>query len=162
MLVGVGVGVLIGIGNAYLDVVWPSTPEILAWLVAALVVVTVLHEALHGLAGRALGHDPVFGVQPPLVFTTFHHRIPRNHLVVIALAPLLVLDGAAVALYATGRLQLFAILCFTVNTIGALGDLWIVSRLARHRPDEWVQDTKSGVEIWSAPGPAATEAVELP
>jgi len=148
-IVGVVLGIAIGVGNTRLDLVWPSTLEILGWLFAALVVVLLLHEGLHGLVGKLTGYRPIFGVQPPLVFTTFEERITRNHLIAIALAPLIVLDIAAIALYQTGSLRLFANLCFTVNTIGALGDMWIVSRLLRHDASVWVQDTKSGVEIWA-------------
>ncbi len=84
MAVGLVLGIGIGIGNTFLDVAWPSTLEILAWLLASLVVVLLLHEGLHGLVGKLLGHEPIFGVEPPLVFTTFHERIPRNHIVAIA------------------------------------------------------------------------------
>lgn len=149
MAVGVVLGILIGVGNTFLSLTWPSTLEILAWLLAALIVVLLLHEGLHGLVGKLLGYKPIFGVEPPLVFTTFRERIRRNHLIAIALAPLIVLDVAAVALYASGSLRLFADLCFTVNTIGALGDVWIVSKLVGHGADTFVQDTKSGVEIWA-------------
>jgi hypothetical protein len=149
-VVGVILGIGIGFANTYLDLVWPSTLEILAWLLAALVVVLFLHEGIHGLVGKITGYKPIFGVEPPLVFTTFNERISRNHLIAIAIAPLIILDIAAIVLYQTTPLRLFANLCFTVNTIGALGDIWIVSRLLKHDGSTWVQDTKSGVEIWAA------------
>lgn len=55
------------------------------------------------------------------------------------------------SLYASGVLRLFAVLCFSINTIGAIGDLWIVTKLLRHGAGTWVQDTKSGIQVWDAP-----------
>jgi hypothetical protein len=149
-LYGVGVGVLVGIGNSFLALDFTPRPALVASLVAAIITVLLLHEGLHGAVGLALGHRPVFGVEPPLVFTTFREKIPRTHLIAIALAPLLVLDAAFVFLYYLGVLRLFADLCFAVNTIGAVGDVWIVLKLARHPPTALIQDTKSGVEVWQA------------
>ena len=133
-VVGVLVGVLIGIGNAVLGVLFPSWLATLGLLVLALLFVLVLHEGLHGLAGKLLGHAPIFGVEPPLVFTTFDELIPRNHLIAIALAPLVILDIAFVAAYVWGPWPVFWNLCFAVNTIGALGDCWITLQLLGDAP----------------------------
>jgi hypothetical protein len=43
---------------------------------------------------------------------------------------------------------LFMGLCFAVNTIGAMGDVWIVLKLSRHARGTVVQDTKQGIEVW--------------
>jgi hypothetical protein len=74
--------------------------------------------------------------------------IPRDHFIAIAIAPLIILDAAFIALYASGALKLFANLCFAVNTIGSIGDVWIVLKIARHDREILVQDTKTGVETW--------------
>ena len=148
MVVGVGVGVAIGIGNASLGVLFPSWPATFALLVGALAFVLLLHEGLHGLAGKLFGYKPLFGVEPPLVYTTFNERIRRTHLLVIALAPLVVLDVVFVVAYALAPFRIFWNLCFAVNTIGAIGDCWIARQLVRHDSDTWFQDTKSGVEAW--------------
>jgi hypothetical protein len=147
-LYGVGVGVLVGIGNSFLALDFTPRLALFASLGAAITVVLLLHEGLHGAVGLALGHRPVFGVEPPLVLTTFKEKIPRTHLMVIALAPLIVLDAAFVLLYSLGVLRLFMDLCFAVNTIGAVGDVWIVFKIARHEPQTLIQDTKTGVEVW--------------
>ena len=149
MLVGRAiVGILVGIGNSFLDLEFPINVELAASLIGAMLLVVVLHEGVHGGVGKLLGHRPMFGVQPPLVFTTFREPIPRGHFIAIAIAPLLVLDAIFVAFYAMGVLRLFMDLCFAVNTIGAMGDVWIVLKLSHHARGTVVQDTKQGIEVW--------------
>ncbi len=126
-LVGVGVGIVVGIGNAMLGLLFPSWLATLGLLCAALAL--VLHEGLHGAAGILFGYRPIFGVQPPLVFTTFKKKVARNHLVAIALAPLVILDAAFVRAFLLVPGEIFWDLCFAVNTIGAVGDMWIVTRI---------------------------------
>ncbi len=147
-LVGVVVGIVIGIGNAMLGLLFPSWLATLGLLCAALALVLVLHEGLHGAAGMLFGYRPIFGIQPPLVFTTFKEKIARNHLAAIALAPLVILDAAFVTAFVLVPGEIFWDLCFAVNTIGAVGDVWIVTRVLSHPPETVFQDTKSGVEAW--------------
>ncbi len=147
---GVLVGLLIGYANTFLDVDFTLRADLLVGSVlVAIVIVVVVHEGLHGGVGMLLGHRPVFGLEPPLVYTTYEEKIPRDHLIAIALAPLILIDMACIFLYLLGTLRLFAVLCFAVNTIGALGDVWIVLKIARHSRDSLIQDTKTGVQVWS-------------
>ena len=147
---GILVGLLIGYGNTFLDVDFTlGTAPLLGLVIAAIVIVVVVHEGLHGGVGMLLGHRPVFGLEPPLVYTTYKEKIPRDHLIAIALAPLVLIDIACIALYSLGALRLFAVLCFAVNTIGALGDVWIVLKISRHTRESLIQDTKTGVQVWS-------------
>jgi hypothetical protein len=148
LMVGVVIGTLIGIGNAAIGLVLPDWLPLVGLLVGAILFVLILHEGLHGLVGWLFGHRPIFGVQPPLVFTTFDVRIPRGHFIAVALAPLVVLDAVFVTAYLLDVFPVFANLCFAVNTMGAVGDVWIVWRLLGHERGTWVQDTKSGVEVW--------------
>ncbi len=150
-LAGVAVGIVIGIGNAMLGLLFPSWLATLGLLCVALALVLVLHEGLHGAAGMLFGYRPIFGIQPPLVFTTFKEKIARNHLVAIALAPLVILDAVFVVAFVLVPGDIFWDLCFAVNTIGAVGDVWIVTRILRHSPETLFQDTKSGVEAWLPP-----------
>ncbi len=154
-LYGLGVGILVGIGNSFLDLEFPINLELALSLIGAMLMVVLLHEGVHGGVGKLLGHRPVFGVQPPLVFTTFREALPRGHFIAIAIAPLLVLDAIFVTLYAMGVLRLFMDLCFAVNTIGAMGDVWIVLKLSRHARGTAVQDTKQGIEVWGKKEPRA-------
>ena len=145
-----------GVGFGLINAILPGVDftlniSLFGWAIAAIFAVILVHEGIHGLAGRLLGHRPVFGFKPPFVFTTFRNMIPRGHFILVALAPLIVLDGILIALYATGDLRLFYLLCLEINTIGALGDTWIVLKLLPAPRGSKVQDTMTGVEIWHRP-----------
>lgn len=149
---GLGMGILVGIGNSFLALDFSFRWELAGTLAVAIVTVLLLHEGLHGGVGRLLGHHPIFGVEPPLVFTTFRERIARGHFMMIALAPLVVLDTVFISLYALGVLKLFMDLCFAVNTIGAVGDIWLALKLIRHARGTYVEDTQTGIEVWAVSG----------
>jgi hypothetical protein len=150
-LYGLAVGVLLGFASFFLGVELVVDWRLLLWLAVALVVVIILHEGAHGLTAVLLGYRPFFGLEPPLVYVTFQERVKRDHFILIALAPLILLDALFAMSYAAGILQTFAALGFGLNTIGAIGDVWILTRVLRHRRSDWIQDTKAGVEIWRAP-----------
>ncbi len=80
---------------------------------------------------------------------TFNEKLPRWHLIGIAVAPFILLNVVFAAFYAAELLKLFSVLCFGINTLGATGDLWITSKVLGAEPGTFVQDTKTGVEIWS-------------
>ncbi len=147
---GLGVGILVGIGNSFLALDFEPRLALFGALIAAIVLVLILHEGLHGAVGALFNYRPIFGVEPPLVYTTFNERIRRTHFIAIALAPLLVLDVVFVGFYAAGVFRLFMDLCFAVNTIGAVGDMWIVLKLLTHDRASAVQDTKNGIAIYPA------------
>jgi hypothetical protein len=117
-LVGVVLGTLLGAGNVVIGLVFPSWPATLGLLAVAVIVVVVLHEGLHGATGSLLGYRPMFGMKPPQMFTTFDQEIRRDHLLMIALAPLVILDTAFIAAYLTVPGKVFWDLCFAVNTMG--------------------------------------------
>lgn len=147
---GLGVGILVGIGNSFLALDFEPPQALFGSLVAAIIVVLFFHEGLHGAVGAAFGYKPIFGFEPPLVYTTFNGAIRRTHFMAIALAPLLVLDVIFIGLYVAGVFRLFVNLCFAVNTIGAVGDMWIVLKLLPHDSTSVVQDTKSGITVYES------------
>ena len=146
------VGTVIGIANVFLTPIdFILTPALIGWLAAAIVAVVLLHEGVHGAVAFALGHRPVFGFRPPLVYVTFEEKIPRGRFMAIALAPLVILDVAFASLFAAGILAVFSYFCLMINTIGATGDVWIVLKLARQRRGTLIQDTRTGIEVWENP-----------
>ncbi len=157
-LLALVLGVLTGVVNTYTDVDFSLRWELIGWLGVAFVTVIVLHEGIHGLTARMFGHKPIFGLKPPLVFVTFDTKVPRGHFIVIALAPLIVLDIVFAVLYSTDVAKLFANLGFVINTLGAVGDVWIVLKLLPQERGTLVQDTKTGIEVWRKTPVAATEA----
>ena len=149
MVVGVLTGIGIGFLNAYLGVELGSWTSIVFLLLASIATVLILHEGIHGGVAWVLGHKPHFGIEPPLVFTTFEQRLPKNHFILVAIAPLILLDAVLITMYVQDIFPAFSNLCFAVNTIGAIGDVWITATLIRYPAEIFVQDTKSGVEIWT-------------
>ena len=148
---GLALGILAGFINASLPLKFTYDAAFFGQLAGALVLVGAAHEGVHGLAAALLGHRPVFGFKPPFLYTTFKQRLPRNHLIAVALAPLALLDAVALGLWALGVAPLFMDFCLIINTIGAIGDVWIVTRLLRHGREVWVQDTMDGIEVCAEP-----------
>jgi hypothetical protein len=142
------IGVLAGWVNTYLDIDFTPGPALFLWLLAGVVIVVALHEAVHGAAALVFGHRPEFGLKPPLVYITFKDKIPRDHFIVVALAPFILLDLAFAALYRVEALRIFADICFIINTLGAAGDIWISYKLLGAPRGSLIQDTKTGVEVW--------------
>ncbi len=157
-LLALVLGVLTGVVNTFLDVDFTLCWELLGWLALAFVTVIVLHEGIHGLTARIFGHKPIFGLKPPLVYVTFDTKIPRGHFVAIALAPLIVLDVVFAVLYSMDVANLFADLGFVINTLGAVGDVWIVLKLLPQERGTLVRDTRTGIEVWRKTPVAASEA----
>jgi hypothetical protein len=142
-------GVLFGIGAAFLEMHVTPRLETALGILAVFVGVTVAHEGLHGLVGLAVGHRPEFGFRPSFVFTTFRERVPRGRFLALILAPLILLDAAAFAMLASGIWPVFSYMAAVMNTIGSIEDVrmaWILLRAPR---GSMVQDTKTGFEVWS-------------
>ena len=151
-------GIFAGVANTFLDVDFTLRRELLGWLVLAFVTVIALHEGIHGLTARMFGHQPIFGLKPPLVYVTFDTKVPRGHFIAIALAPLIVLDIVFAVLYSMDVAKLFADLGFVINTLGAVGDVWIVLKLVPQERGTLVRDTKTGIEVWRETPVAVGEA----
>ena len=168
LLLGLAVGVAFGILNLFLDVEFLRQEDVSAasgssagWLatarpfillalklIAAVVATVVLHEGLHGLVATLFGHRPRFGLKPPLVFVTFDAKVPRGAFILIALTPLVLLDIAFGLLLFFGVLPVVSYMCLMINTIGAVGDVWITTKLLPQKRGVIVQDTKTGIEVW--------------
>ncbi len=149
-VIGVAVGALAGFVDSYLgiDVTWSAS--LLGWLPGSLIVVVLLHESLHGAVAALLGHKPIFGVRLPLIYITFRDKIPRGHYMLVAIAPFIILNFILALLYARGVLRLFCDLGLIINSIGSLGDILAVLKLASGPKSALIQDTKSGFEVWVA------------
>jgi hypothetical protein len=152
-------GIIIGLFNALVPLIdFTLNIRFFLWLSAALVTVVFLHEGIHGAVAVLSGHRPVFGFKPPLVYVTFTEKIPHGQFILIALAPLVVLDGLFAILFVAGFLKTFSYFCFIINTLGAAGDIWILLKLLPQKKGTLVQDTKTGIEVWTQ----ETEAAPLP
>jgi hypothetical protein len=149
-LIGVAIGVLAGLGNAHLGIDISLSPSLWGWLLASIIVVVFLHEGLHAAVAGLLGHKPLFGLRPPFVYVTFTGKLPRVHYMLVAMTPFVILNLLFGFLWAQGGLNLFFDLSLIVNSIGSMGDIWVVLKLAGGPRGAWIQDTKSGFEVWVA------------
>ena len=146
--ISVVIGVLVGLANAHLGIDLNLRASLFVWLLAAIIVVVALHEGTHGAVAALLGHKPVFGLRPPLVYVTFTDKVPRGHYMLVAIAPFVILTLLFGFLYAQGALKLFYHLSLLTNLIGSVGDLWVVLKLVGGPKGAWIQDTKTGFEVW--------------
>jgi hypothetical protein len=148
--VGIAAGVVAGLANYVLDIDMSLRPSLFGWVLASVIIVVALHEGTHGAIAALLGHKPIFGLKPPLVYITFRGKLPRGHLMVVVIAPFVVLDPLFGILYARGVLKLFCNLSFIINSIGSAVDIWVVLKLIGAPKGAWIQDTKTGFEVWVA------------
>jgi len=122
-------------------------------LLAALVIMLVTHEMVHGLAMAAFGARPRFGVlwQALMAYTTAPgYAFRRNEYVVVIISPLVALSLLAlmgVLLVDPPAAVLLATVA-TLNAAGAVGDLWILSVVLRYPSPAYVVDEKDGMRIF--------------
>jgi hypothetical protein len=149
MAYGTCIGVGTGIINTWIPFIdFTFRPALFGWLACAIVTTIILHEAIHGAIALVFGHKPIFGMKPPFFYVTFDTKVPRGHFMTVTLAPLVLLDITCITLYAVGFLRTFVFLCLMTNTIGSMGDIWILLKLFPHDRSVLVQDTKNGIEVW--------------
>ena len=96
----------------------------------------VLHELIHGLTYSLLGYKVSYGANLRLMAAyaaAFGQWQARGHNVIVALAPLLGLNGLFILLLTIPQptLTLIAFSALLFNTSGAVGDLYLVWRLWR-------------------------------
>ncbi len=148
--IGIAAGVVAGFANSILNIDMSLNPSLFGWVLASVVAVVALHEGTHGAVAVLLGHRPVFGLRPPLVYITFKGKLPRGHLMMVAIAPFVVLDLLFGILYAQGTLILFCDLSLIVNSIGSMVDIWVILKLIGAPKGALIQDTRTGFEVWVA------------
>lgn len=136
-----------GIGTISVDMRW-------LYFLAGLVMVFVLHELIHGLAMRVFGAKPRYGViWKGLMFyaTAPGHAFPRNQYLVIALAPLvsLTLIAGIGILFLPDKAVIWSLAVYaSINTAGAVGDLWMSGIVLRFSPAAYIIDEKDGMRIF--------------
>ncbi|MAS36797.1 MAG: hypothetical protein CL610_22520 [Anaerolineaceae bacterium] len=132
--------------------------ESLHWLPAVMVVLVVTfggHELIHGLAIRWAGHRPRFGMNlsKGVFYATADSALfPRNHFVIIALAPLVVLTliGMGLMVFVPDSIGYYVGLVVVLNAGGAIGDLWMTAVVLRYPPDALVRDEADRIRIYTA------------
>ena len=96
-------GSIIGISSTiYAPIQLTLNPGLLFRVLAAISSIIILHEGVHGLISILFGIKPIFGHKFPTVYVTFDKRMPRNYFLLIAIAPLFILNAIFILLFALG------------------------------------------------------------
>jgi hypothetical protein len=111
----------------------------------SLLVTVVVHEWLHGLVFEHYDYDVTYGFVPTMgafyaaAFEQFHER---SELLRIGLAPLVVITAVCLPLLAVPVpiVAITAAFVLTLNTAGAIGDLYLCWRLFRLPPGTLLYD----------------------
>ncbi|MDM9385505.1 DUF3267 domain-containing protein [Chlorogloeopsis sp. ULAP01] len=114
----------------------------------------VIHELLHGLAFRAFGGSPRYGIKVKYFFPYAYATSPgdifsRNAFVTIGLAPLIVIDLVCLVLLAIFPQATWLVWVLVINTSGASGDIWMAILLLRCPQLIQVEDRRAGMAIYT-------------
>jgi len=117
------------------------------------IIMLLAHEAIHGLFFWVFTRSrPKFAVRLTYAYAAAPDWfIPANQYLIVGLSPLVIIDLICVLiiLIAPASWALFAALIAALNTGGAIGDLWIVSKLSREYRTTLIQDTGDSVSYFS-------------
>ena len=129
--------------------------RLLLGLVALPLITFAIHEGIHGVVFKTFGGKSRYGTGikhwVPYAYTTVPNQLfPRNAFVIILVAPLVVINSAALLL-----LGIFPQLAglgwvVVVNTSGAIGDLWITSIVCCYPVSVSVEDRRDGIAIYAS------------
>ncbi|RUR73240.1 DUF3267 domain-containing protein [Chlorogloeopsis fritschii PCC 9212] len=134
---------------------WAGVLTFLAFVVI-FVGTLVIHELIHGLAFRAFGGSPRYGIKVKYFFPYAYATSPgdifsRNAFVTIGLAPLVVIDLVCLVLLAVFPQATWLVWVLVINTSGASGDIWMATLLLRCPKSIQVEDRRAGMAIYTPP-----------
>jgi len=142
----------------WIDVPLNSDTQFAFSILAIVMVILMLsfHEVCHGLAFRAFGAQPHYGInwrKAVAYARADQYYLPRNAYIVTALAPLIVISLLTVIVMALtgGGLRSVVALTGSANVGGAVGDLWFTAVCLRYPRRLLVRDFGEGAELFTAP-----------
>jgi hypothetical protein len=123
------------------------------------------HELIHGFFFWVFTRSkPVYALHLAYAYAAAPDwYIPVRQYWIIGLAPLVIIDAMGLLLILAAPLSWLLIIVFlvTLNTGGAVGDLFIISQLLRVTPDCIVRDTGDGVCFFEPRQPSSNHGREL-
>lgn len=137
-------------------------------LIGATVGVVLAHEAVHGLVMRAFGARPRYGIKWELLAayaTAAGHLFRRDQFLLIALAPLLTLTPLLwLAAWWTpaGAVWMALALAGILNTVGAVGDLFMSWKALAHPRTALVLDEEDGMRVYVKASGDALQGSDAP
>jgi Putative zincin peptidase len=119
--------------------------------IAALVILPVVHELVHGAVAALCGGKPVYGIGPGVAFCHFREFVGTWPYAAILVAPLLLLSIVGVVLMPVtpGLLRGPLLAILVTNASGAVGDIASLAQLSRLPPDALIADTSHGFEVYA-------------
>jgi hypothetical protein len=119
----------------------------------------ILHEAVHGLVFLVFGGKPRFGVKligrflPVVYASATGLLIPRNHYLLVGLAPFLVLTPLFLLMGILARndgIAIMALMAMAMNVAGSIGDLMVARKVRQLGGGTLFEDTADGFN-WYRP-----------
>lgn len=109
----------------------------------------LLHETLHGVALRALGHTPRLTFARGFLFASISGFITRRHYLAMVLTPLLSMSvvGALLLLVLPVPLGQWLLVALLLNAAASIGDLAVAVRVYR-LPDGALFADQNGIQVY--------------
>lgn len=127
----------------------------------------LLHEGIHGLFFWVFGGRPRFGIKVIggwrnvlwglVLYATADAYYTRAQYFIVGLSPLLVISVMAAVVSWFDSLRGYALIAAGVNAIGAVGDVYMMAKLAKFPPSSMVRDTADGYEVYAAAAVPSTD-----
>ncbi|HEX2998204.1 MAG TPA: DUF3267 domain-containing protein [Anaerolineales bacterium] len=131
-----------------------------AGLFAAVILMLLAHEAIHGLFFWIFTHSkPVFALRPLYAYAAAPDwYIPARQYLIVALAPLVLIDliGLLAILAMPAGWVLISAFLAALNTGGSVGDVYIVARLLRLSAGSLAKDAGDSVSFFEATSGTST------
>lgn len=121
------------------------------YLIAALLVMTIVHELIHGLFFFLASAKPVFGFKNLFAFAGAPGwLIRKNYFLAVSLSPLIIitLTGFLLIYLLPPAYKSIVLLIIAANAAGSTGDLWVSLKLLRNHGDIYVQDDGLTLSIY--------------
>jgi hypothetical protein len=114
------------------------------YILILLIVVTILHELIHGLIYKLLGGKIKFGFRVIYAYTQEISglQIKRNYFIVVLLAPLIILT--CICLFFDNYLTNMG---FIINLLGSSGDIIMAATVIRYSNKSKIIDKSYGYEV---------------
>lgn len=126
------------------------------WLLGILLLLATmpLHEAIHALAIRLVGHRPRFGAKLDkgvLYATADQALFRRDEFIAVALAPIVFISisGLTLMVVLPDAVAYWIGLAIVLNAASAIGDLWMTAVVLRYPPNALVRDEADGIRIFT-------------
>ena len=138
-------------------------------LLVAFVATIIVHEIIHGLFFALFGGSPSFGAGithglPYACATSPGDRFRPHQMYVIAAAPLVLITAAALAIgVLVPEVAAAAVVVVVANVSGAVGDLWMMTRMRAFTSRSAVtfEDTRVGLAVYGHDPEALAVSGEL-